>query len=98
MKKQIMDKSSLDNAGEIMIFPCEFTIKVFGLSSNEFQATVFAIMRKHIPQLSDHAIQNRPSKDEKYNALSISFIAESREQLDTIYRELSSNPLILMVL
>ena len=89
MKKQIMDN---------LIFPCEFVIKVFGNTSDDFPAMVLDIIRKHVTYLPDNALQNRLSKDGKYSALSITFKAESRDQLDTIYRELTANPKILMVL
>jgi putative lipoic acid-binding regulatory protein len=99
MKKQIMDKKTPpSDRGEGLVFPCEFVIKVFGATSNEFPNTVLDIMRKQITHLSDNALQNRLSKDGKYSALSITFMAESRDQLDAIYRELTSHSSILMVL
>jgi putative lipoic acid-binding regulatory protein len=99
MKKQTMDKKNPpSNIGEGLTFPCEFVIKVFGATSNEFPSTVLDIIRKHVAELSDSALQNRLSKDGKYSALSITIMAESRDQLDAIYRELTSNPSILMAL
>jgi len=93
-----MDKKIPSDIGEGLVFPFEFVIKVFGATSNDFPTMVLSIMRKHVANLKDDAVQNRLSKDDKYSALSITFMAESRDQLDAIYRELSSNPLILMVL
>ncbi len=79
-------------------FPCEFVIKVFGNASDQFELEVLTIIRKHIQHLQENAIQCRPSKDGKYLALSIKIMAESKLQLDTIYRDLSSNPQVLMAL
>ena len=93
-----MDKKIPSDLGEGLIFPCEFVIKVFGATSDDFPHLVSDIVRKHVARLAGEAIQNRLSKDGKYSALSITFTAESRDQLDAIYRELTSNPLILMVL
>jgi putative lipoic acid-binding regulatory protein len=98
MKKPTMDKSSSNAPKEALTFPCEFVLKVFGLASAEFETAVVMIVRKHVPHFGENAIQTRPSKDGKYNALSITFTAESREQLDALYRELTSNPQVLMVL
>ena len=81
-----------------MQFPSEFTIKVFGLASDAFEMEVITIIRKYVYDLRENSLSNRYSKDKKYLAMSITFIAESREQLDSIYRELSSNPHILMAL
>ena len=83
---------------ELLHFPCEFVIKVFGMSSDEFEVNVLGIIRNHVKELSENSIKNRTSKDGKYLALTITMPVDSREQLDAIYRELSSNPHVLMVL
>lgn len=93
-----MDNMSEDEIAKGLTFPCQFVIKIFGNASDDFEETVLAIIRKYIPTITEDDIQIRPSKNGKYDALSISILAESREQLDTIYRELTSHPLILMVL
>ncbi len=90
--------SPLDEKKGGLTFPCEFVIKVFGLASDEFKNNILTLVRKHQPNLSEDAIQNRPSKDGKYVALSITVYVASQEQLDTIYRELSTNPHVLMAL
>lgn len=82
----------------LLKFPCDFTLKVFGLHSDEFEANVLMIIHKHAPNLSNRAIQARPSQQGKYCALSITVHVDSREQLDNIYRELSSSPHVIMVL
>jgi putative lipoic acid-binding regulatory protein len=87
-----------ENTDSLLIFPCEFAIKAFGAASDEFETTVLGIIIKHVPNLSENAIRSRPSKDGKYLALTITIHAKSQDQLDDIYRELSSNPLVLMAL
>lgn len=82
----------------ILNFPCDFVIKAFGVASDEFEATVITIIRSHVSELREDAITTRPSKDGKYLAITIKAPIQSREQLDNIYRELSSNPLVLMAL
>ncbi|TAK78268.1 MAG: DUF493 domain-containing protein [Gammaproteobacteria bacterium] len=82
----------------LQTFPCEFTIKVFGLASDEFKATVSEIIRKHVASFSHDAIQSRPSEGGKYSALSITVHVESKEQLDRIYEELSANKQVIMAL
>lgn len=82
----------------LLHFPCEFVIKIFGNASNEFEIQALTIIRRHIQDLAEDAIKSRLSKDGKYLALTITMPIDSREQLDAIYQELSSNPMILMVL
>jgi putative lipoic acid-binding regulatory protein len=91
------DKPSQTNES-LITFPCDFTIKVFGLASQEFEAAVLMIINKHAPNLSGRMIQSRPSENGKYLALSVTVHVDSREQLDNIYRELSSSPHVLMTL
>ena len=79
-------------------FPCDFTIKVFGLASEVFEMEVITVIRQHVPDLRENALALRYSRDRKYLALSVTFTAESREQLDSLYRDLSGNPHVLMTL
>lgn len=82
----------------LLTFPCEFIIKVFGVASNEFEAAVITIIRDHIVDIRADAFRTRPSKDGKYIAMTITINANTREQLDNIYRDLTKNPLVLMAL
>ena len=82
----------------LITFPCDFTIKVFGIASKEFETAVLSIIRQHTPNLADNAIQTRPSTNAKYSAMSITVHVDSKEQLDRIYMDLSSSPLVLMAL
>lgn len=79
-------------------FPCEFTIKVFGEMAPDFEQTIYELIRPLAPSLSTGAIQSRISENGKYLSLSVSLYVESREQLDNIYRALTSSPRVLMAL
>ena len=82
----------------LLEFPCDFTVKAMGLHSDDFDALVVGIVRQHVPDLSEGAVSSRFSSGGKYLSVSVNFIAESREQMDAIYQELSKNPRILMAL
>jgi uncharacterized protein len=79
-------------------FPGDFTFKVFGLANDAFEAEVLGIMHKYAPNFSDRAIQSRTSEHGKYLALTLTIYAESKDQVDDIYRALSASPLVLMAL
>lgn len=83
---------------QLLEFLCDFTIKVFGMGTDEFETTVLMIIHKYIPNLSDRAIHTRTSENGTYRALSITVHVESRQQLDDIYQELTSSPAVLMAL
>jgi len=93
-----MTDNSHPGEESLLKFPCDFTLKIFGLKSDEFEAAVLGIVHKHAPNLSDRAIESRPSQQGKYCALSITIHADSKEQLDNIYRDLSASPHVIMVL
>lgn len=82
----------------VLQFPCEFTIKIFGASSDEFESAVIMIIRKHIAHVREDFIRIRPSKDGKYLAISATITASNQQQLDDIYRDLTADPHILMAL
>ena len=79
-------------------FPCEYDIKIMGKKNSEFESVVIGILNKHIPDLKEGAIKERPSAKGNYVSLTANFHAESKKQLDDLYQELSDNPHVLMAL
>ncbi len=80
-------------------FPCAFTIKTFGKSTAEYEVAVLEIIKKHVSEtLSQDSIKQRYSKDKNYLALSITIQAQSKQQLDNIYQDLTKEPLVMMAL
>ena len=79
-------------------FPCEFPIKVMGPAGFDFEAKIIALVRKHAADLSETAIATRLSKDGTYQAITITIHAISKEQLDTIYKDLNADKEVLMTL
>jgi len=82
----------------LLTFPCQFPIKIMGTYHEAFETNMVMIARKYIPSLGEGAVQSRLSKTAKYLAITITFQAESREQLDKLYRELSAHDDVKMVL
>ena len=79
-------------------FPCKFPIKVMGKAIPEFEAAVITIINKHAPNLPEGAITINQSKEGNYTAITIVVDAQSKEQLDNIYRELTSCEYVIMAL
>lgn len=82
----------------LLTFPCEFPVKIMGRASENFEADVIAIVRKHAPDLSAAAISNRPSGKGNYIAITVTVNATSKEQLDNIYLELNGHESVVMTL
>ena len=81
---------SLKEGETLLEFPCEFPIKAMGLSCDEFEIAVIEIVNRHVDKLSEDALRMRPSKNGKYTAITITFTAHSKQQLDNIYLELTA--------
>ena len=82
----------------VLEFPCEFPIKIMGKTDKIFETEITAIIQKHVPGLSKNAIVLRASKKGKYTAITATIIAESKEQLDNLYIELSAHKRVIMAL
>jgi putative lipoic acid-binding regulatory protein len=82
----------------IFEFPCEFSVKTFGKSTDDYQKAALAIVHQHVPNLPEDCLSERPSKDGNYIALTITFTASSKAQLDAIYQDLSDNEHVVLAL
>lgn len=82
----------------LLEFPCDFPIKVMGDNSAEFEAEVIRIVRQHVPDIGEGAIRQNQSKKGNYLALTVIIRAESKPQLDDLYRALTACELTKMVL
>ena len=87
-----------ENDDTLLSFPCEFPVKIVGLASDTFEVAVLSIMTTHFSDITEGAIKSRNSKGGKYLSLTIMVTAESQEQLDAMYRDLSAHDAVLMAL
>jgi uncharacterized protein len=79
-------------------YPSAFPIKVMGTHVEGFTEAVVSIARQFDPAFDASAIELRPSKGGNYLGLTITITATSREQLDELYRTLSTHPMVKFVL
>lgn len=79
-------------------YPVNFPLRVIGLDETDFEEFVTEIVRRHVPELLEENILSHPSSGNKYRSVSFQFIAESREQVDALYAELSGHQRVLMIL
>ncbi len=79
-------------------YPSAFPIKVMGTHVEGFTEAIVAIARHFDPAFDAASIESRPSKAGNYLGLTITVTATSREQLDELYRTLSTHPMVRYVL
>jgi hypothetical protein len=92
-----MAESDLD-PDSLFGFPCRYPIKAMGLADQDFEALVVAIVSRHAPGLDASAVSVRPSSGGKWLAVTVTIEAESRAQLDAIYRDLTAQGSVVWVL
>lgn len=79
-------------------YPCRFPIKVMGAKADGFVHAVTLIAREFDPNFDANTIELRESKAGNYLGVTITINATSREQLDELYRTLSTHPMVKVVL
>jgi putative lipoic acid-binding regulatory protein len=82
----------------VMTFPCSFPIKLMGRETGEFRHTVRGLVEKHTGPLEDDAIESSLSRNGRFVSVTITVVAESREQLDNIYRDATAHDDVIMAL
>jgi len=79
-------------------YPCDFPIKVMGKHSDDFAQNMVEIVLRHAPDFAAERVEMRASSGGAYLSVTCTIRAVSREQLDNLYRELSSHPAVKVVL
>jgi putative lipoic acid-binding regulatory protein len=79
-------------------YPSDFPIKVMGQMHDDFAQTIVEVVVQHDPTFHAGKMEMRPSAKGSYLSLTVTVRATSREQLDNLYRALSSHPMVKIVL
>lgn len=80
-----------------LIFPSSFPLKVMGLNNEAFEQAVREILQKHLHG-APIEFASQLSSSGKYRSITATFMATSRDQLDSLYRELNGHKLVVMTL
>ncbi len=95
-----MTIKKLDNEGQpsLIEYPSAFPIKVMGPNVEGFEEAITMVARAFDASFDASTIERRPSSAGNYMGLTITITATSREQLDELYRTLSTHPMVKVVL
>lgn len=86
------------SAESLIVYPSPFPIKVMGLRVEGFVHAVTMIAQHFDPGFDASTVELRESKGGKYLGVTITVTATSRDQLDELYRTLSTHPMVKIVL
>jgi uncharacterized protein len=95
-----MNKAMTDIPPEpsLIAYPSPFPIKVMGANVEGFAEAVVKVAKSFDPGFDVASIETRSSSGGKYLGVTITVTATSREQLDELYRTLSTHPMVKVVL
>ncbi|MEO7940961.1 MAG: DUF493 family protein [Burkholderiaceae bacterium] len=79
-------------------YPSRFPIKVMGEKVDGFVHAVTRVAEQFDPDFDASTVELRESSGGKYLGVTITVMATSREQLDELYRTLSTHPMVKVVL
>ena len=79
-------------------YPSPFPIKVMGANVPGFADAIVQVALQFDPGFDPASVRTRPSKGNNYLGVTITVTATSREQLDELYRTLSTHPMVKIVL
>jgi putative lipoic acid-binding regulatory protein len=84
---------------ELIQFPCDFTIKIMGLNTDEFVAEIADIIAQHSQVFNREIhITTKQSSNGKYLSISAVIQAQSQQHLDKIYISINKHKLVKFVL
>lgn len=92
------ERERIEEQDSLLQFPCDFPIKVMGLTREDFARTIASSVREIVPDFDEKSITQSRSKTGKYTALTLNIHATSRAQLDSIYMMLTSHPMVKVAL
>jgi putative lipoic acid-binding regulatory protein len=81
-----------------MQFPTFFRLRIIGWNEADFPDFILERLLPFIPELLAENLELRPSGGGKYLAVHVTFFAESRSHLDSIYADLSTQERVLWIL
>jgi uncharacterized protein len=99
MSASITPPDDVDPRKDTLIeYPSIFPIKVMGAMVDGFADAMCQVAQQFDPGFDPTTIELRPSKGGNYLGVTLSITATSREQLDDLYRTLTSHPMVKIVL
>ena len=79
-------------------YPSRFPIKVMGAKADGFVHAVTTVARQFDAEFDASSVELRDSSAGNYLGITITVTVTSREQLDELYRTLSTHPMVKVVL
>jgi uncharacterized protein len=83
---------------ELLKFPVAYPIKVVARRVEGLRTAIDAIVRAHVPDLTDDQISERDSNQKHFIAITYTIIAQSKEQVVALANALQANKDVIMLI
>jgi putative lipoic acid-binding regulatory protein len=85
------------NETTLIEFPTAFPIKALGRDDPKFRLTIIDLVAAHARFDTETDVRVQASNKGNFISVTVTFMAENQDQLDTIYQSLHDHELVLMV-
>jgi putative lipoic acid-binding regulatory protein len=82
----------------LLEFPCQFPVKAMGLDEEDFETLVTGIILSHAEKSPTDPVTTNLSSTGKYLSVTVTIEAQSKDQLDRIYQDLTDCGKVLVAL
>ncbi len=79
-------------------FPCEYPIKVLGVSGDEYFSLIVEVFERHAPGFDQTTIVSKGSSKGTFTSLTITITATGPQQLDALHQDLLATGQVKMVI
>jgi hypothetical protein len=85
------------NKESLLEYPTEFPIKALGRKHPDFREHVLEVIAIHAQFDNENDVREQISSNGNFISVTVTFMAENQEQVDSIYQSLHEHELVLMV-
>lgn len=88
----------IEKRSELLEFPCRFPIKIMGREDVGIRETAMQIVNRHAGPIADSDVRVASSRKGNFVSVTVFVEAQSQQQLDAIYQDLTDNEDVLFSL
>ncbi|MDO4433514.1 MAG: DUF493 family protein [Alysiella sp.] len=92
-----MTQEANQTQSSLIEFPTDFNLKIMGAQHPDFVPEILKAIQTHAPHTTEANVKLRPSSGGKFIGATVTVRAENQEQLDNIYRAVTSHPMVKVV-
>lgn len=79
-------------------FPCDYPVKVLGVSSETFESIILEVFEVHAPGFNQQTVMAKASRNGTFTSLTITITATGTDQLEALHQDLLATGRVKMVI